>query len=1003
MATGVIIRTTPIPVSDLFSQTVLAISDTVNAAKGVLIQKENFKKFSTYLEILKELLEQNVDHSKSLENALQTINREIKVAKHLALECCKRNRIYILITCRKIVKLLEGSTKEIGRALSLIPLTSLDVSLDIKNRVIKLSKDMLDAVYWVTAAEDEVIKKIDLGIQGRNFDRSCANHLLVHIAEAIGISPEQSELKKEFEEFKREVEDATLRKDLAEDVQMEQIISLLEKADATTSLDEKKKKYIEKRNALGRQPLEPLQSFYCPITQAVMVDPVETSSGRTFERSAIEKCFAEGNKLCPLTMVPLNTSVIRPNKTLRESIEEWRERNNIINIVSIKPTLQSNEETEMLQSLSKLRDICTERELHREWMTMEDYIPVLVGLLSAKNREIRKHALFILFMLAKDSDDNKERISKVDNALESIVRSLARQIDEGKLALQLLLELSRSNVVRDSIGSVHGCILLLVTMLSSDDIQAAKDAQKLLENLSSLDQNVIEMAKANHFKPLLQLLSSGRENVRLIMAETFSEIELTDHYKLSIVKDGALSPLLQMLSHGELEMKKVAVKALLQLSDLPQNGLQMIKEGAVGPLFELLYRHSLSSPPLREQVAKTIMHLAISTTLQEADQEQILLLESEEDIFKLFSLVSLTGPDIQRSILHTFQALCHSPNGLDIRTKLRQLSAVQVLVQLCEVDNHTIRENAVKLFHCLIEDGDEKTFLEHVGQRCIETLLRIIKTSKDVEEIAAAMGIISKLPKDPQLNQWLIDAEAVHTIFECLTDGNKNALHNRQVIENAVGALCRFTVSTNQEWQKIVAEAGLIPVLVHMLVSGTALTKQNAAISLKQFSQSSVSLSKPMKKRGIFQCCLAAPETGCPVHLGICTVESSFCILQANALEPLVRMLGEPDLGPCEASLDALLTLIDDERLHRGSKVLAEANAIVPIIKLLSSPYEILQEKSLTALERIFRLVEFKLKYGTSAQMPLVEIAQRKNSHMKSLAARVLAQLNVLGQQSSFF
>ena len=83
------------------------------------------------------------------------------------------------------------------------------------------------------------------------------------------------------------------------------------------------------------------------------------------------------------------------------------------------------------------------------------------------------------------------------------------------------------------------------------------------------------------------------------MAQTFSEIELTDHYKLSIVKDGALSPLLQMLSHGDLEMKKVAVKALLQLSDLPQNGLQMIKEGAVGPLFELLYRHSLSSPALQ--------------------------------------------------------------------------------------------------------------------------------------------------------------------------------------------------------------------------------------------------------------------------------------------------------------------------------------------------------------------------------------------------------------------
>lgn len=308
----------------------------------------------------------------------------------------------------------------------------------------------------------------------------------------------------------------------------------------------------------------------------------------------------------------------------------------------------------------------------------------------------------------------------------------------------------------------------------------------------------------------------------------------------------------------------------------------------------------------------------------------------------------------------------------------------------------------MKLFLCLTEDGDESTFLEHVGQRCIETLLRIIKTSDDVEEIAAAVGIISNLPKERQLNQWLVDAGAVETIFGCITDGNKYALHKRQVTENAVGALCRFTVSTNQEWQKRVAEAGIIPVLVQLLVSGTALTKQNAAIALKQFSESSFGLTKPIKRHGIFQCCSATPETGCPVHLGMCTVESSFCIFEAKALEPLVRMLGESDLGSCEASFDALLTLIDGER-PSGIKVLEEANAILPIIKLLSSTSDRLQEKTLITLERIFRLDELKHKYGSSAQMPLVEIAQKKNSHMKSLAAKVLVQLNLLGQQSSYF
>lgn len=107
----------------------------------------------------------------------------------------------------------------------------------------------------------------------------------------------------------------------------------------------------------------------------------------------------------------------------------------------------------------------------------------------------------------------------MDKALESIVHSLARQIGESKLALQLLLELSRSIVVRDSIGTVQGYVLLLVAILGSDDNEAAKDAEELLENLSVLDQNVILMAKASHFKPLIRLLSSGMlETVRYLDA-----------------------------------------------------------------------------------------------------------------------------------------------------------------------------------------------------------------------------------------------------------------------------------------------------------------------------------------------------------------------------------------------------------------------------------------------------------------------------------------------------
>lgn len=103
----------------------------------------------------------------------------------------------------------------------------------------------------------------------------------------------------------------------------------------------------------------------------------------------------------------------------------------------------------------------------------------------------------------------QERIADVDNAIESIVHSLGRRLGERKLAVELLLELSKYDLLREHIGKVQGCILLLVTMSSCDDNQAARDATELLEKLSCSDQNVIQMAKANYFKHFLQRLSTG--------------------------------------------------------------------------------------------------------------------------------------------------------------------------------------------------------------------------------------------------------------------------------------------------------------------------------------------------------------------------------------------------------------------------------------------------------------------------------------------------------------
>lgn len=411
MATNVMANSYLIQASEVLSDTIIATLEAVHSAKAALIQKENFKKFSAYLEritlALKELPKFDINNSEIFKNAIEILNMHITVAKQLAFECSTRNKIYLLLNSQKIVKRLERSTKEISRALGLVPLSSLNVPLNLNDEISKICSSMLDAEYRVDILENEILEKIEVGIQERNVDRSYANSLLFDIAEATGISTDQLSLRKEFEDFKCEMENFQQRKDMTEHLQIEQIILLLGKADVIATQIEKEFKYFNKRNSLGNQPLEPLQSFYCPITGDVMEDPVETSTGHTFERSAIEKWLVDGNNLCPLTMTPLKSSAMKSNKTLRQSIEEWKDRNTMITIASMKSKIQSNEDDEVLNYLGKLEDLCMKRRLHQEWVIMEEYIPILISLLCAKNFKIRERVLVVLCILARDSDDNK--------------------------------------------------------------------------------------------------------------------------------------------------------------------------------------------------------------------------------------------------------------------------------------------------------------------------------------------------------------------------------------------------------------------------------------------------------------------------------------------------------------------------------------------------------------------------------------------------------------------
>lgn len=93
--------------------------------------------------------------------------------------------------------------------------------------------------------------------------------------------------------------------------------------------------------------------------------------------------------------------------------------------------------------------------------------------------------------------------------LSCVVRCLSRDEEERREAAGLLIDISDVSKVRQRIGRIKGCIVMLVALRNGNDPIAKDDACKLLGILSNSTQNVLLMAEAGYFAPMIHLLNEG--------------------------------------------------------------------------------------------------------------------------------------------------------------------------------------------------------------------------------------------------------------------------------------------------------------------------------------------------------------------------------------------------------------------------------------------------------------------------------------------------------------
>jgi hypothetical protein len=155
--------------------------------------------------------------------------------------------------------------------------------------------------------------------------------------------------------------------------------------------------------------VEPLyDSFFCPLMNKVMIDPVTTESGVTYDRRAIEDYFEKFTDssepvICPVTKMAMQSKTLRNNIPLKSTIAEWITRNEATRVRIARTALSmATTEAMVLEAIHELKVLARLRRKNRDQMHKIGITKFLARLLDHKDALIRCDSLDLLCLLVED-------------------------------------------------------------------------------------------------------------------------------------------------------------------------------------------------------------------------------------------------------------------------------------------------------------------------------------------------------------------------------------------------------------------------------------------------------------------------------------------------------------------------------------------------------------------------------------------------------------------------
>lgn len=471
------------------------------------------------------------------------------------------------------------------------------------------------------------------------------------------------------------------------------------------------------------------------------------------------------------------------------------------------------------------------------------------------------------------------------------------------------------------------------------------------------------------------------------MVRALVSLKMDEENSKILVEEGLIPTLLQMAS-GNLESKELSLSLLVKLSSYHDNKGHIAAAGGIPIVISLI------SPVTRTSIiaksSEVLENLASNGDgIKFFVDENGNNLELESVIINLLTFQqNPTLPHTTRKpALRAVLGLCRFDAGL-VKMAVLKANGVSAVISLLDNSDLEVRETAIYLLFLFSQHESQGTVEYLLRPRRLEAFIKILENHEKGEVQMASAGVIANLPKSEiLLTEKLIESDGLKAIIDILRSGSIEAK------ENALSALFRFTDPTNLESQKIVVELGAYPLLVDFLKEGSVTSKARAAALIGDLSMRSVELTVVSKGIGCWFFFPGRRNPRCPAHGGVCSVNKSFCLLAADALPHLVKLLQEEVHATAFEAIQTLSTLVSEESPQRGARVLHESGAISYMLAVLSWGSQSLKEEVLGLLEKVFMSKEMVEAYGLTARANIVRLTGRsihEDGHLQRKAARVL-------------